>query len=197
MEVRLSDDYDEKGGMTPSVVSAIVAVTLFVLIILGIVVYMNSDAFGKNGNSHASSAPDTHSVETPEDDISNWVGDSNLRPEDLDFWDKYPAPTQTPVPTAEPIKEENKDPSEDGNHTLITYADGSEEWVKINQSLSKNEYDFTKELEIMERVIETIKAITMANENNTLSIAYQNNNLSLTTNGEIITNICGNVNSDF
>lgn len=142
--MRLSDDFDEKSAMSPTVITAVVAVTLFVLIILGVVVYMNSDSFGKNGNSHATASQSMQSEENPEDDISNWIGDTNLHPEDLGFWDKYPAPTETPVPTAEPVKEESKDPSEDGKHTLVTYADGTEEWVEINQSLPKNEYDFTK-----------------------------------------------------
>lgn len=143
--MKLSDDFDEKSGLTPTVITAVVAVTLFVIIILGVVVYMNSGKIWKNGNQHtASSSTNMQSQENPEDDISNWIGDSDLHPEDFDFWDKYPAPTATPVPTAEPVKEESKDPSEDGKHTLVTYADGTEEWVKINQNLPKNEYDFTK-----------------------------------------------------
>jgi len=141
--VKLSDDFDEKSGMTPTVVTAVVAVTLFVLIVLGIVIYMNSEQFERGGNSH-STAQSSQSAESPEDDISNWISDSQLTPGDLNFWDKYPEPTKTPHPTEEPVKEEPKDPSEDGNHTLVTYPDGSEEWVKINQKLPKNEYDFTK-----------------------------------------------------
>ncbi len=35
------------------------------------------------------------------------------------------------------------DPSEDGKHTLIKAADGTEEWVLINPYLTKNTYDFT------------------------------------------------------
>lgn len=142
--MNLSDDFDEKSGLTPTVVTAVVAVTLFVLVILGIVVYMNSGQFGKNSNPHVSSVGSVQSVQNPDDDISNWISNSDLHPEDLDFWDKYPAPTATPVPTAEPIIEVTKDPSEDGMHTLVTYANGTEEWVEINQNLPKNEYDYTK-----------------------------------------------------
>lgn len=40
-------------------------------------------------------------------------------------------------------KEEADDPSKDGRHTLIKYADGTEEWVLISPYLDKNTYDFT------------------------------------------------------
>jgi GH25 family lysozyme M1 (1,4-beta-N-acetylmuramidase) len=36
------------------------------------------------------------------------------------------------------------DPSNDGKHTLVTNADGTEEWVLLNPYLTKNTYDFTK-----------------------------------------------------
>ncbi|MBO5208668.1 MAG: glycoside hydrolase family 25 protein [Lachnospiraceae bacterium] len=35
------------------------------------------------------------------------------------------------------------DPSTDGKHTLVKFADGTEEWVLINPYLTKNTYDFT------------------------------------------------------
>lgn len=41
-------------------------------------------------------------------------------------------------------KEEEEDPSKDGKHTLLTFADGSEEWVLINPYLEQNTYDYTK-----------------------------------------------------
>ncbi len=43
-------------------------------------------------------------------------------------------------------KDEEKkaqDPSTDGKHTLITHADGEEEWVLLNPNLERNTYDFT------------------------------------------------------
>lgn len=42
------------------------------------------------------------------------------------------------------IEEEEKDPSEDGNHIKITYANGKEEWIELNPKLTTNDYDFTK-----------------------------------------------------
>lgn len=41
-------------------------------------------------------------------------------------------------------KEAEEDPSKDGKHTLLTFADGTEEWVLINPYLEQNTYDYTK-----------------------------------------------------
>lgn len=40
-------------------------------------------------------------------------------------------------------EKEARDPSRDGRHTLITHADGEEEWVLLNPNLERNTYDFT------------------------------------------------------
>lgn len=40
--------------------------------------------------------------------------------------------------------EAKADPSTDGQHTLVTNRDGTEEWVMISPYLTKNTYDFTK-----------------------------------------------------
>ena len=46
---------------------------------------------------------------------------------------------------AKRVEEEEiaNDPSRDGKHTLLTYADGTEEWVLINPYLEQNTYDYT------------------------------------------------------
>ena len=41
-------------------------------------------------------------------------------------------------------KETEKNPKDDGKHTLVEYSDGTEEWVVISPYLPKNTYDFTK-----------------------------------------------------
>lgn len=48
------------------------------------------------------------------------------------------------VAEEEAKKEAEEDPSKDGKHTLLTFADGSEEWVLINPYLESNTYDYTK-----------------------------------------------------
>ncbi len=69
---------------------------------------------------------------------------SSLHPDDFDFWDMYPEPEATPEPTQTPEAVVENDPSTDGKHTLVQYADGKEEWVLISPYLPKHEYDFTK-----------------------------------------------------
>ena len=74
------------------------------------------------------------------------MGGSELHPDDFDFWDMYPEETETPQPTEEPEETTapEDDPSTDGKHTLVQYADGKEEWVLISPYLPKHDYDFTK-----------------------------------------------------
>lgn len=43
--------------------------------------------------------------------------------------------------TSESETEESLD---DGNHTQVTYADGTQAWIELNPNLERNEYDFTK-----------------------------------------------------
>lgn len=47
-----------------------------------------------------------------------------------------------PQQTTEP--ETDVDPSTDGNHIKVRYANGENEWIEINPKLTKNDYDFTK-----------------------------------------------------
>ena len=44
----------------------------------------------------------------------------------------------------ETASEETEESLDDGNHTQITYADGTQAWVELNPGLERNEYDFTK-----------------------------------------------------
>lgn len=147
--MRLPDDYDDRSGLTPTVISAIVAVTLFVAAILVVVLVMNNDHRG-SGNSNVaqsqSAQPTPTSPVNQYPDVDEIISGSKLTPDDLDFWDMYPpspSPSVTPEPEASPAVEEN-DPATDGKHTLIRYSNGKEEWVLISPYLPKHEYDFTK-----------------------------------------------------
>lgn len=142
--MRLPDDYDEKSGLTPTVMTAVVIVTLFVLAILGVVLYWNSGLVD-NWSRSINTVQESQTTSTdPSLDLSQWIGDSDLSPDDLDFWNRYPIPTPTPIPTAEPVVEKELDISEDGKHTLIIHDDGSEEWVLISPNRPRNGYDYTK-----------------------------------------------------
>ncbi len=152
--MRLPDDYYEEntGGLTPTVLSAVVAVTLFVAAILVMVLVMNQrketkPAVGETVEATVESAgtesyPDTDSLLTG----------STLSPDDLDFWDKYPKETQSTKESEASSESASKeaevvvenDPSTDGKHTLVINRDGKEEWVLISPYLPKHEYDFTK-----------------------------------------------------
>lgn len=152
--MRLPDEYyDEKNiGMTPTVLSAIVAVTLFVGAILVIVLLMNNRqsqrpvvATQESGEAVVASSqvenyPDTNEL----------LSGSTLSPDDLDFWDKYPKETkESSESSSESASKETEvvvenDPSTDGKHTLVINRDGEEEWILISPYLPKHEFDFTK-----------------------------------------------------
>lgn len=151
----LPDDYDERQSLTPTVVSAIVAVTLFVGVILVVVLLMNNQKTGRPVQESRPTAASTVIVDESAAQQGT-AGDgsvitgSTLSPKDLDFWDKYPEETES----TEPVEEQNSDggdeeppvendPSTDGKHTLVEYANGKEEWVLISPYLPKHEYDFT------------------------------------------------------
>lgn len=144
--MKIPEDYNDHSNLTPAVVKSIAVVTAFVAVILVLVLLVNDSgrrdgSAGRNEETNVSSEPSSPVIVTPEPDASS--SGSKLRPEDLDFWDMYPKATAEPEPTAEP-DEDKEDPSTDGKHTLVKYADGREEWVLISPYLPKHEYDFTK-----------------------------------------------------
>ena len=153
--MRLPDDYeDHGGGLTPTVISAIVAVTIFVAVILTVVLIMNRQPTSHQQNNTAAQTENVQQAGNNQTDkypdTQDLITGSTLTPSDLDFWDMYPETTATPLPSAEPSQKDNKketaeaDPSTDGKHTLVTNRDGKEEWVLISPYLPKHEYDFTK-----------------------------------------------------
>lgn len=138
--MKLQDDFEDRSGMTPTVVMTIIAVTVFVVVILMLVLLLNDGGTKQQPEeSRESSSPVILSEPW---EISSG---SSLHPDNLDFWDKYPEKESSSetVQSSEPAQEENN-PATDGKHTLVTYADGSEEWVLISPYLPKHEYDFTK-----------------------------------------------------
>lgn len=105
-------------------------------------------------------------------EVERLYKENKLTASDLDFWDMYPEEPEYAADTEKEnqTKPENRngeeekdkaarydeaaqrlaeeeianDPSKDGKHTLLTYADGTEEWVLINPYLEQNTYDYTK-----------------------------------------------------
>lgn len=145
--MKLPDDHNQQNAMTPTIISAIVAVTLFVSLILIVVLLQNDKKATGSGNA-AVSASQAASQESrdPYPDTDKLLTGSTLSPDDLDFWDMYPEESKEETKPLEEKPEETvvNDPSTDGKHTLIKYADGKEEWVLISPYLPKNQYDYTK-----------------------------------------------------
>ena len=148
--MRLQDDYDydydsEKKGGIPvgAAATAIVAVMALVLV----VVFVNNENSNKKKSTAATQAVSTQAqTEESEEEKSKYISGSTLTADDLDIWDMYPEETEEEIVENKKEKETEEiieDPSEDGKHTKVTYADGSEEWVLISPYLTKNTYDFT------------------------------------------------------
>lgn len=137
--MRLSDDMEERERVTPPIVSALGGVCFVIIIIVVLVLYMNKDKLNDKQSQDKTSG--MNSVQQDEDDIFEISG-SNLKPEDFDFWEMYPENTPVPlVPTPTETEEPQKDPSQDGKHTLIINDSGEEEWVPIDENLKKHSYD--------------------------------------------------------
>ncbi|MDE5893481.1 MAG: glycoside hydrolase family 25 protein [Acetatifactor sp.] len=142
--MKLPEDYNDKSGMTPTIVSTIVAVSLFVLAVLAVVFFVN---YRQNPPRRPLYSQST--VGTVDGgsffDAAEPVSEGTLSPDDFDFWDMYPQTTPEPEPEPEATPEPQEiDPATDGKHTLVVDRDGKEEWMLINPYLPKHEYDFTK-----------------------------------------------------
>lgn len=139
--MRLPEEYEEKNTGKP-VVYMFAGVCVFIVLLFSIVFFMNAEP-------KKSKTKDTLNQTVADNETEgNTEVKSNLVAEDLDFWDMYPEDDSTTEETTKSDKKEETvkedDPSTDGKHTKITYADGKEEWVLISQYLPKNTYDFTK-----------------------------------------------------
>lgn len=142
--MKLPEDYNDKSGMTPTIMSTIVAVSLFVLIILGVVFFVNHRQNPPRQNWNTQPALGSAAGDSYFDTVE-FSGEGSLTPDDFDFWDMYPQVTLEPSPEAEATPEpQEMDPATDGRHTLVVDKDGKEEWVLISPYLPKHEYDFTK-----------------------------------------------------
>lgn len=159
--MRLPDEQEERGLSTP-VMYTIMTVSALILIILACVLVSNSKKPSKkNLNAvRATAAPsETPSESTGSElefaegqkDIETLYRENKLRAEDLDFWDMYkedeviieaePTASPSPTPTHEPTDEEK---AADGKHILVSYKDGTQEWIEIDEKIPANTYDFTK-----------------------------------------------------
>lgn len=148
--MRLQDDYDydydydeEKRNGVPvgTAVAAIAAVMAVVLV----VVFANNTSSRKKSPEVKQTVSSQEQVKESQEEKNKYISGSTLTADDLDFWDMYPEKEEVVVENTKEkeIEEVIEDPSEDGKHTKVTLADGSEEWVLISPYLTKNTYDFT------------------------------------------------------
>lgn len=142
--MKLPEDYNDKSGMTPTIVSTIVAVSMFVLVILVVVLYINHKQNPPRRHLYTQQMSGESAAGPEYPDTADLLGDTALTPDDLDFWDMYPVETPKPEEPEETPKPEEPDPATDGKHTLVVNKDGEEEWVLISPYLPKHDYDFTK-----------------------------------------------------
>ena len=85
--MKLPDDNKDKSGMTPTIVSTIVAVSMFVLVILLVVLYINHKQNPPRRHTNVQPGPVAGTVAESYPDTADLIGDSTLTPDDLDFWD--------------------------------------------------------------------------------------------------------------
>ena len=150
--MRFDDDYNDDNGGLPIIYMAL-GVSVFVLAVMGIVIFANRDnRSGKsNSNAFATVSPTASIEETAQ-------FTDKLTADDLDIWDMYPVTDESedkspdatkgvseedakPTTEVTPVSDDEK--YNDGNHFKIEYADGSSEWITIDPSREKNTYDYT------------------------------------------------------
>ncbi len=158
--MKLDDDFDENGGGLPVIYMAL-GVSFFIFLILCVVISINKDSHSsKDKITFAESAKLTAAANEPEP-VPTPESVTKRVASDLDIWDLYPnkddedesvsatmpvTPKITPTPTPTPSPTSKPD-YDDGKHVKITYKDGSEEWITINDKIEKNNYDFTNLVE--------------------------------------------------
>lgn len=147
--MRFDDDLDENRGGLPIIYMAL-GVSVFIFAVLIVVVMLNkSDNKSKIKDYVNNSSPTIAQVQSDEEDMAV----TKRVASDLDIWDMYPehpiddddfditpSVKVTPSPTVSVAVTPDFD---DGEHVKITYKDGSEEWIAIDDKIEKNNYDFT------------------------------------------------------
>lgn len=160
---------DDSRPMGASVVNMTIAIFIFMLLLLYIILKVNKN--DDKGSEYVQNAmqqqQQSAAAETADKDNTDFSSSSELRAEDLGFWDMYKENETEEVDKVEPASSDTdksnekdynlddfrteetvqEDPATDGRHTLVKLPDGTEEWVLISPYLKKNAYDpesFTK-----------------------------------------------------
>lgn len=148
------DDYDDFNKNKTITAACIISICVIVCTIV-FVLLANSKKLSKKV-SETSVSEKIASVEEildfdSKDSNTSVSIEPGLTVSDLDFYDMYQETTETedetPPESLEPAKPETEEPLEesfetDGNHTLVTHADGTSEWVALSPYITKNDYDY-------------------------------------------------------
>lgn len=148
------DDFEEESNSGIPIIFMALGVSVFFLAVLGIVIALNKDNSPKRNDKLVSDfVPVTVSVQS--EGAVEIITGSKLVASDLDIWDMYPQEKEekkkvTPAVTKEagPTEEVSPSPTEaaepdDDKHVKVECADGSTDWVEIDDKIEKNNYDFT------------------------------------------------------
>ncbi len=161
--MRFDDDYNNRGNSMPVLYMAF-GVSIFILVLLGVILFINRDNKKSAGNYQMLVASRDETAAGSEDTTPvHEVG--KITADDLDIWDMYQegddegeifvdaagngeevsvAETKkepTPTPAITPKTEEET--YDDGLHFKVELSDGSSEWLKIDTGRQRNNYDFT------------------------------------------------------
>ena len=140
-----NDKYDDR-GRSKLIGFTVGGVSVFVLIILIIVISGNRF---DNNRTYQSGPNQNPVVDAPRNDVNTDIVNSDIRVDDLGFWDMYPERNDASIGNEEvepekPVESPSPqplDPSEDGRHTLIERRGGTSDWVMINPYITRNTYD--------------------------------------------------------
>lgn len=140
------DSYANRQEQKGAFKTALLLVSLFVLLVVALVLYANLEDNPKKQGGVTPAAQAQNGKASS--DLEGYISGETRTADDLDFWHAYDEPEVTPKPQTvnaepSPTPTEKADPATDGMHTLITYADGSEEWAEINPYLTRSRYDLT------------------------------------------------------
>ena len=142
------DSYARRREHKGTYKTTLVLVSLFVLLAITLVLYVNMGEKKTPGTAGGGNTPAAQ-AQNGRADLDGYISGETRTADDLGFWHAYDEPednvptveTAAETPTPEPT--EKPDPATDGLHTLITYADGTEEWAEINPYLARSRYDMT------------------------------------------------------
>lgn len=147
--MRLSDDFEDRNTGLPIIYMS-VGVILFIITVLAVVILINKAPRSAQSNQGPNGGPGEAAAamgESQEAQVENdpYISGNTGTAADLNFWHVYDESGESQEESQSESQEESEtmDPSTDGKHTLITSADGTQEWVEIDPYLTKNNFNYS------------------------------------------------------